>query len=53
MDGSKERPLTTAGLDIGDKYSYFCLLDSESGELIEEGLLCAQPQRPSLEGSQP
>jgi hypothetical protein len=34
MDGSKERPKMTAGLDLGDKYSYLCLIDSESGELI-------------------
>jgi hypothetical protein len=26
MDGSKERPLMTAGLDIADKYSYPCAL---------------------------
>ena len=26
----------TAGLDLGDKYSYLCLLDAESGEVIEE-----------------
>jgi len=24
MDGSKEHPLMTAGLDLGDKHSYFC-----------------------------
>jgi hypothetical protein len=24
MDGSKERPKVTAGLDLGDKYSYLC-----------------------------
>jgi transposase len=34
----------TAGLDIGDKYSYLCLLDSESGELIEEGRLRTTPE---------
>ena len=28
MDGSKEQPQTTAGLDLGDKYSYLCLIDS-------------------------
>jgi transposase len=39
MDGSKERPLMTAGLDLGDKYSYLCLIDSQSGEIIEEGRL--------------
>ena len=39
MDSSKVQPKLTAGLDIGDKYSYLCLLDSESGEVIEEGRL--------------
>jgi hypothetical protein len=24
MDGSKQQPKVTAGLDIGDKYSYPC-----------------------------
>ena len=28
MDGSKEQPKMTAGLDLGDKYSYLCLIDS-------------------------
>jgi hypothetical protein len=27
MDGSKDHPLMTAGLDSGDKYSYLCLID--------------------------
>jgi transposase len=44
MDGSKERPKMTAGLDIGDKYSYLCLLDTDSGEVIEEGRLPTTPQ---------
>jgi transposase len=39
MDGSKEQPMTTAGLDLGDRYSYLCLIDSQSGEVIEEGRL--------------
>jgi hypothetical protein len=26
MNGSKEHPLVTAGLDFGDKYSYLCLM---------------------------
>src|SRR5688500_15853094 len=43
MDGSKERPKVTAGLDIGDKYSYLCLLDTESGEVIEEGRVRTTP----------
>jgi transposase len=29
----------TAGLDLGDKYSHLCLLDAESGEVIEESRL--------------
>jgi transposase len=29
----------TAGLDLGDKYSYLCLIDTRSGEVIEEGRL--------------
>jgi hypothetical protein len=33
-DGSKELPQMTAGLDLGDKYSYLCLLDTESGEVM-------------------
>ena len=46
MDGSKEQPKVTAGLDIGDKYSYLCLIDTLSGEVMEEGLLCAPAPRP-------
>ncbi len=37
LDGSKVQPQTTAGLDLGDKYSYLCLIDTLSGEIIEEG----------------
>jgi len=44
MDGSKERPLMTAGLDLGDKYSYLCLIDQDSGEVIEEGRLRTTPE---------
>jgi transposase len=39
MDGSKEQPKTTAGLDLGDRYSYLCLIDQQSGEIMEEGRL--------------
>ena len=46
MDGSKERPKVTAGVDLGDKYSYLCLIDQQSGEVIKEGLLCARLPRP-------
>jgi transposase len=43
-DGSKQRPLMTAGLDIGKKYSYLCLIDSEDGQMIEEGRLRTTPE---------
>jgi transposase len=43
-DGSKERPKVTAGLDLGDKYSYLCLIDQESGEVVEEGRLRTTPE---------
>ena len=44
MDGSKGQPQMTAGLDLGDKYSYLCLIDTESGEVIEEGRLRTTPE---------
>jgi transposase len=44
MDGSRDEPHTTAGLDIGDKYSYLCLIDQQSGEVIEEGRLRTSPE---------
>ncbi len=34
----------TAGLDLGDKYSHLCLLDTESGEVVEEGRLRTTPE---------
>jgi transposase len=43
-DGSKEQPQMTAGLDIGEKYSYLCLIDQETGEVIEEGRLRTSPE---------
>ena len=39
MDGSSEQPRMTAGVDLGDKFSYLCLLDTASGEVMEEGRL--------------
>jgi len=44
MDSSKEHPLMTAGLDLGDKYSYLCLIDQQSAEVIEEGRLRTTPE---------
>jgi hypothetical protein len=47
MDGSKEQPKVTAGLDLGDKYSYLlCLIDTQSGEVIEEGRLRTPALKP-------
>ena len=44
MDSSRSEPKMTAGLDIGDKYSYLCLIDTESGEVVEEGRLRTNPK---------
>ena len=44
MDGSKQRPRMTAGLDLGDKHSYLYLIDQQSGEVMEEGRLRTTPE---------
>jgi transposase len=44
VNGNKERPQVTAGLDLGDKYSYLCLLDTDGGEMIEEGRVRTSPE---------
>jgi transposase len=45
MDSSKGRTKMTAGLDIGDNYSYpLRLIDQESGEVMEEGRLRTTPE---------
>jgi hypothetical protein len=46
-DGSKEQPKMTAGLDLGDKYSYLCLIDTERAARLWRRVGCAQPLRPS------
>ena len=43
-DGSRGEPTMTAGIDLGDRYSYLCLLDARSGEVIEEGRLRTTPE---------
>jgi transposase len=43
-DVSKGQPHMTAGLDLGDNYSYLCLIDQHSGEVIEEGRLSTTPE---------
>jgi len=32
----KDKPATTVGLDLGDRYSHYCVLNEE-GEVVEEG----------------
>jgi transposase len=44
MDGSRSEPKMTAGLDLGDNYSYLCLIDTGSGEVVEEGRLRTTPE---------
>ena len=34
----------TAGIDLGDRYSHLCLLDTENGEVIEEGRIATNRQ---------
>ncbi len=43
-NGNKGRPKMTAGLDLGDRYSYLCLIDQHSGEIVEEGRLRTTPE---------
>jgi transposase len=43
-NGSREHPKMTAGLDLGDRYSHLCLLDAESGEIVEESRLRTAPE---------
>jgi hypothetical protein len=43
-DGSRRKPSMTVGIDLEDKYSHLCLLDTESGEAIEEGRLRTTPE---------
>ncbi len=34
----------TVGIDVGDRYSHLCLLDNQSGEVIEEGRISTNPE---------
>ena len=43
-NGSEGAAKMTVGLDLGDKYSHLCLIDTESGELIEESRLRTTPE---------
>jgi Transposase IS116/IS110/IS902 family len=41
--GSKGATKMTAGIDLGDKYSYLFVLDNDGGEVVEEGRLRTTP----------
>ena len=43
-DASKDQPNMTAGVDLGDKHSYLCLLETASGEVMEESRLRTTPE---------
>ena len=43
----------TVGLDLGDKYSYLCVLDTESGESSLRKVGCALPLTISTAASTP
>ena len=43
-NGSKEPTKITAGLDLGDRYTHLCLLDTDSGEVLEEGKVRTTPE---------
>ena len=37
------RSTFTAGVDVGDRYSHLCLLDTETGEVVEESRVSTSP----------
>src|SRR5215212_5642365 len=41
---SRREPKMTAGIDLGDRYSYLCFLDTQNGEVIKEGRLRTTPE---------
>ncbi len=43
-DSSKERTTMTVGLDLGDKHTHVCILDTETGEVVEEGRMRTTPE---------
>ena len=36
--------MLTAGLDLGDKYSYLCLIDTNTAKVLEESKLRTTPE---------
>jgi hypothetical protein len=51
MDVSKVQPPMTAGLDLGDRYSYPCASSTSKVARSWRRVGCAQPQRPSEDAS--
>jgi len=51
MDGSKQHPQTTAGLDLGDNYSYPCASSTNKAARWWRRVGCAQHPRPSEDAS--
>src|SRR5215212_4256579 len=43
-DGIRERMKMTAGMDLGDKYTHLCLINTQNGEVIEESRLRTTPE---------
>jgi transposase len=44
-DGSRAPTrMVIAGLDLGDKYSYLCLIDTDTGNIVEESKLRTTPE---------
>ena len=37
------QPSVTIGIDIGDRYSHLCVLDTKTGEVIEESRITTSP----------
>lgn len=37
------QPRTTVGVDIGDRYSHLCLIDTETGGVVEEARIATNP----------
>lgn len=50
---SKRIPKMTAGLDLGDKHSYLCLIDTDTGQLVEESHLRNTPDSAELAKAYP
>jgi hypothetical protein len=53
MDGSKDQPQMTAGLDLGDKYSYPCASSTHKAVRLWKRAGCAPPPKPSGDASPP